>query len=169
MHKIISFRRPEKHSSLGGVGLPYTQVFFFIWPKSETIWYLLKQSDTLPWGNYLEMLGLSQAMSVIHPLFGVFSLYIIWLGLDASNPVFRVCDKASFKPVSSATETRKKIESSLEASLDIALSNKWIRKALIRLRGCAGWSAPLLFTNHRRQVFSHWGQHYMPLLINTLL
>ena len=28
-------------------------------------------------------------------------------------------------------------------------------KALIRLRGCAGWSAPLLFANHQRQVFSH--------------
>ena len=25
--------------------------------------------------------------------------------------------------------------------------------ALIRLRGCAGWSAPLLFANPRRQVF----------------
>ena len=27
------------------------------------------------------------------------------------------------------------------------LSNKGITKALIRLRGCAGWSAPLLFAN----------------------
>ena len=34
------------------------------------------------------------------------------------------------------------------------LSNKRKAKALIRLRGCAGWSAPLLFTNHRIQVFS---------------
>ena len=29
--------------------------------------------------------------------------------------------------------------------------------ALIRLRGCAGWSAPLLFVNHRRRVFSRRG------------
>ena len=34
------------------------------------------------------------------------------------------------------------------------LSNKPITKALIRLRGCAGWFAPLLFANHQRQVFS---------------
>ena len=33
-------------------------------------------------------------------------------------------------------------------------------KALIRLRGCAGWSAPLLFANHRRQVFSRRGPFY---------
>ena len=36
-------------------------------------------------------------------------------------------------------------------------SIKLITKALIRLCGCAGWSAPLLFTNHRRQVFSRHG------------
>ena len=34
------------------------------------------------------------------------------------------------------------------------LSIKWTTKAPIRLRICAGWSAPLLFPNHRRQVFS---------------
>ena len=37
------------------------------------------------------------------------------------------------------------------------LYNKRITKALIRLRGCAGWSAPLLFANHGRQVFSRRG------------
>ena len=37
------------------------------------------------------------------------------------------------------------------------LSNKQITKALIRLRKCAGWSAPLLFANLRRQVFSRPG------------
>ena len=40
------------------------------------------------------------------------------------------------------------------------LSKKRITKALIRLRGCAGWSAPLLFANHRRQVFSRRGPYY---------
>ena len=33
------------------------------------------------------------------------------------------------------------------------LSNTRKTKALIRLRGCAGWSAPVLFANPRRQVF----------------
>ena len=44
------------------------------------------------------------------------------------------------------------------ASLDAILSNKRITKALIRLRGCAVWSAPLLFAKHRRQGFSRRGQ-----------
>ena len=43
---------------------------------------------------------------------------------------------------------------SLMASPDMILCNERITKALIRLCGCAGWSAPLLFANHRRQVFS---------------
>ena len=34
------------------------------------------------------------------------------------------------------------------------LSIKGITKALIRLRGCAGWSVPVLFPNPRRQVLS---------------
>ena len=45
------------------------------------------------------------------------------------------------------------------ASLDMILSIKRITKALIRLRGCAGWSAPVLFANHRRQVFSRRGPY----------
>ena len=48
----------------------------------------------------------------------------------------------------SATETSYKIEISLVASRDMILSNKPI------LRCCADWSAPLLFANPRRQVFS---------------
>ena len=34
------------------------------------------------------------------------------------------------------------------------LSKKRITKALIRLPRCAGWSAPVLLANPRRQVFS---------------
>ena len=65
--------------------------------------------------------------------------------------------KARLKLVSQATKTSLKIEISLVASLDMVLSNKRITKVLIRLRGCAGWSAPLLFANPRRQVFSRRG------------
>ena len=39
------------------------------------------------------------------------------------------------------------------------LCNKIITKALIRLHRCAGWSAPLLFANPRRQVFSRQGPY----------
>ena len=67
------------------------------------------------------------------------------LGLDATKPVFWVSDKASFKPVSSATETSQNIEILSVASLHMILSKKRITKALIRLRGCACWSAPVLF------------------------
>ena len=39
----------------------------------------------------------------------------------------------------------------------MVLYKKWITKALIRLRVCAGWSAPVLVANPRRQVFSRRG------------
>ena len=79
------------------------------------------------------------------------------MGLDARKPVFGVSDKARPETVSSAIETSKKTEISLVASLDVILFEKRITKALIRLRGCAGWSALLLFANPRRQVFSRRG------------
>ena len=64
-----------------------------------------------------------------------------YLRLVARKPVFGVSDKTRLKPVSSATETRYNSEISLVASLDMILFNKRITKALIRKRGCAGWSA----------------------------
>ena len=69
-------------------------------------------------------------------------------------------DKECFKPVSSAKETSSKIEISPAASLQMILSRKQNKKALIRLRGCAGVSAPVLFTNPRRQGFSRRGPYY---------
>ena len=70
------------------------------------------------------------------------------------------------KAVSSATETSWKTEISLVASLDMILFKKRKTKALIRLRGCADWSAPLLFTSPLRQVFSRRGpfQNYTLLI-----
>ena len=53
------------------------------------------------------------------------------------------------------------MEISPEASLDIILSKKRITKSLNSLRECAGWSASLLFANHRRQVFSRKGPFIM--------
>ena len=91
--------------------------------------------------------------------------------LVARKPSFVVSDKASFKPASSATETSWKIEISSVARLHMILSEKRITKALIRLCGCAGWSATVLFANPRRQVFSHRGPYkvlqcqYQPRII----
>ena len=45
------------------------------------------------------------------------------------------------------------------ARLNMVLSKKRVTKALIRLRGCAGWSAPVLFANPQRQVFSRRGPY----------
>ena len=47
------------------------------------------------------------------------------------------------------------------------LSNKPIKKGLISLRECAGWSAPLLFANPRRQVFSRRGPYILGLMYQT--
>ena len=69
------------------------------------------------------------------------------MGLIVTKPLFRVTDKMRLEPVSSAAETSLKIENYDVASLDMILSNKRITKALIRLRGCAGWSVPLFFAN----------------------
>ena len=86
---------------------------------------------------------------------------LLHLGLVATKPVFGVFEKARLKPVSSVTQTILKFEIPLVASLDMILSKKRITKALIRLRGCAGWSAPVLFANHRRQVSSRRGPIYL--------
>ena len=45
------------------------------------------------------------------------------------------------------------------ASFDMVLFKTRIKKAMIRLRGCAGWSAPLLFANLQRYVFSRRGPY----------
>ena len=84
------------------------------------------------------------------------------MGLDATKPFFGVTDKSRFKPVSSATGTSQKIEISLVSSLDMILSKRRLTKALISLCGCTGWSAPLLFANHRMHVFSCRG----PIMIS---
>ena len=53
----------------------------------------------------------------------------------------------------------------LVSSLDMILHNKRITKALIRLRICSGWSAPLLFANHQRQVFLRRGPYVFNLFL----
>ena len=87
------------------------------------------------------------------------------MGLVAKKPVFGVSDKARLKPVSSATETSYKTEISLVASLNMVLSKTQITKVLIRLRGCAGWSAPVLFANPQNR-FSRVEAHI--ILTHTL-
>ena len=63
-----------------------------------------------------------------------------------------------------ATETICKVKILPVASVDTSMVFFYRRltKALISLRGCAGWSAPLLFADPRRQIFS--GEAQMPVL-----
>ena len=55
------------------------------------------------------------------------------MGLVSRKPLGG-SDQVILKQAFSATETSKKTETSLEASLDMILSNKRITKALIRLQ-----------------------------------
>ena len=77
---------------------------------------------------------------------------------DTTKHVFGVCDQVRLKPVCSTTEASWSLEISDLASLGITLSRQRTTKVLIRLRGCAGWSAPLLFA-YGRMVFSWCGSH----------
>ena len=55
-----------------------------------------------------------------------------------------VSDQVRLKPACSATEASMKFEILVTETIDITLSRQRTTKALIRLRGCAGWSVPLL-------------------------
>ena len=56
-----------------------------------------------------------------------------------------VCNQLRHKLACSSTETSWGLEISAISSRGIILSRQRTTKTLIRLRGCAGWSAPLLF------------------------
>ena len=74
------------------------------------------------------------------------------------KPVFGVCDQVRLEPACSATETSLRLEISDIETKDIILSRQWTTKSLIRLRGCAGWSASLLFA-YGINRFSHDKAH----------
>ena len=71
------------------------------------------------------------------------------------QPVFGVCDQVRLKPVCSATETSQSLEILDLASIGIILSRQRTRKALIRLRGIAGWSARLCCSHMTQSRFWH--------------
>ena len=70
-----------------------------------------------------------------------------------------IVEQVRFKPVCSATEACWKFETLDLASIRIILSKQRTIKVLIRLRWCAGWSAPLLFANGITHVFA-WSGPY---------
>ena len=63
-------------------------------------------------------------------------------------------DQVRLEPACSASETSYRLEILDIETRGIIISQQRIIKALIRLRGCAGWSAPLLFAFCKNR-FSH--------------
>ena len=68
-----------------------------------------------------------------------------YLGLNARRPVFGVYEGLQDSNQPAQLHVAKKAEILSVASLSIILSRGRTTKALIRLRGCVGWSAPLIF------------------------
>ena len=77
---------------------------------------------------------------------------------NVSSGIF---DQVTFKPACSATEARENLETLDIASIHIILSKQRTTKVLIRLRGCTGWYAPLLFAWYYaiRHIFTWRGPH----------
>ena len=63
-------------------------------------------------------------------------------------------DQVRLKLACSAIKASYSLEILAIESTDIILSKQRTRKALIRLRQCTGWSAPLLFAYDIRHIFS---------------
>ena len=80
------------------------------------------------------------------------------------KPVFGVSDQVWLKPACSTSEVIWSLEILDLARIDIILSRQRTIKALIRLRGCAGWSAPFLFA-YCINRFSHDVAHIRIMLL----
>ena len=79
------------------------------------------------------------------------------------NVSLGVSGQVRLKLACSATEDSIRLESLVTETRGITLSRQRITKVLIRLRGCAGWSAPLLFAYDVRHVFSWLGSYLVYL------
>ena len=69
------------------------------------------------------------------------------------NVSLGVSDQVRHKLACSATEASMRLEILVTETRDITLSRQRTIKALIRLSGCAGWSALLLFAYDIRHIF----------------
>ena len=74
--------------------------------------------------------------------------------LVTRKPFFGVSDQGRLKPACAATEASWVLKFWKLANTVIILSKQRTTKVQIRLRGCAGWSAPLLFA-YGKNRFSH--------------
>ena len=89
---------------------------------------------------------------------------LVSFSLVTRKPVFGVFDQGRLKKVCAAKEATQRLKISDIETKSIKLSRQRKTKALIRLRGCTGWSAPLLFA-YGINRFSHdvahliWDEH----------
>ena len=132
-------------------------------------------------------------LNIVSAWCSLFCFYVLQLwnlkfwhmSLITRKLVFGVCDQVRLKPACQATEARWRLEISDIETRGIILSRQRTTKALIRLRGCAGWSAPLLFAyciNRFSHDVAHMERHNakikqanieiwtsrLPLLNNTI-
>ena len=84
-----------------------------------------------------------------------------YMSLVTKNPVFGVSNQVRLKSACSASETSHRLKILDIETRGIIISQQRITKTLIRLCGCAGWSAPLLFA-YGKNRFSHDVTHMKP-------
>ena len=85
------------------------------------------------------------------------------MSLVTRKSVFRVCYQVRLKPACSAAGTSYKLEILDIETRDIILSRQRTTKVLIRLRGCTGWSTPLVFA-YGINRFSHDVAHIAKMM-----
>ena len=90
----------------------------------------------------------------------IFPKYFIW-ATTRQNVSSRVSDQVRLKLACSATAANIRLEILVTETRDFTLYRQWTTKALIRLRGCAGWSVPLLFAYDIRHIFSWPGSYIL--------
>ena len=80
----------------------------------------------------------------------------------------RVSDQVRHRSACSSTEASLSLQILDIETRGIILYRKWTTKVLIRLRGCAGWSAPLLFAYGISRFFHDVAELQHVLLMNRL-
>ena len=75
----------------------------------------------------------------------IFMVHVVIWAVTRQDVSSGVSGHARHKPACAATEASMRLEILVTETRSITLSKQRTTKALIRLHGCAGWSAPLLF------------------------
>ena len=101
-------------------------------------------------------------------LAGYYKLTSSWENVSSG-----VSDQVRLKLACSAAGASMRLAILVTETQDITLSRQQTTKVLIRLRGCAGWSVPLLFLYDIRHVFSWPGsnkikQRITPIFCSTI-